>query len=79
MKEWIIDINVVSTAYEAAHAFVKAETLEEAIELFEKDPYNYEWEEWEMIDADTQSWEVNKETSKEFIRMPKLKIMEEGR
>tara|TARA_R100000501_G_C2589758_1_gene90176 strand:- start:186 stop:389 length:204 start_codon:yes stop_codon:yes gene_type:complete len=65
MKEWIIDIEVVSTAYEAAYAIVEAETLEEALDLFEKDPYNYEWEGWETIDSETKSWEVNKDHSRE--------------
>tara|TARA_Y100000310_G_scaffold226570_1_gene228701 strand:- start:354 stop:572 length:219 start_codon:yes stop_codon:yes gene_type:complete len=65
MKEWIIDIEVVSTAYEAAYAIVEAETLEEALDLFEKDPCNYDWDGWETIDSETNNFRVNKDHSRE--------------
>jgi len=60
MKEYIIPIEVVSTTYEICEAIVEANSPEEAVRLFEKDPYNYEWDFWETIDSVTASWEIDK-------------------
>ena len=61
MKVFRIVLDVVSTSWETADAFVEAETLEEAIKLFKDDPDCYDWDNWETHDSETRSWEVNEE------------------
>jgi len=59
MKVFKLRINITSTTFEIADAFVEAETLEEAIELFNANPWYYDWDNWETIDSETNGWEVD--------------------
>ena len=66
MKVFRIVLDVVSTSWETADAFVEAETLEEAIKLFKDDPDCYDWDNWETTDSEVHSWEVNEEVCRYF-------------
>tara|TARA_R100000458_G_C8102680_1_gene128731 strand:- start:158 stop:424 length:267 start_codon:yes stop_codon:yes gene_type:complete len=57
-KVFEVIIDITSTAWESATAMVEAESEEEARELFEADPYGYDWEDWETHDSETRHWEI---------------------
>ena len=61
MKIFNIALDITSKTYEGASAYVEAETLEEAVKLFEENPYDYDWDDWDTFDSETLSWEVDKE------------------
>jgi hypothetical protein len=58
-KTFHIAINVTSTVWESASAYVEAETLEEAMDLFEENPHDYDWDDWDTIDSNTDDWWVD--------------------
>ena len=66
MKVFRIELNVTSSCWESAEAFVEAENLKEAIKLFKDNPYDYDWDNWETHDSETRDWEVDEENCKEF-------------
>ena len=57
-KVFKVIIDITSTAWESATAMVEAESEEEARELFEADPWAYDWEDWETHDTETRHWEI---------------------
>lgn len=63
MKVFHIAIDVTSTVSESCDVFVEAETLEKAIEKFEENPDDYEWDNWEHQDTDVRNWKVDKKNS----------------
>ena len=58
-KVYIVSINVTSTTWDSAEAYVEAESEEQARKLFEDDPGGYDWENWETHDSETRSWETD--------------------
>ena len=62
MKEYEILIDVTSTTWETCSTWVEANSLKEAIEKFENDPYATDWDGWETWDSDVKYWEVNEAT-----------------
>jgi hypothetical protein len=59
-KTYRIEIDVVCTTWESAEAFVVAESEEEARKLFENDPDEYDWDNWETHDSEVRSWEIDR-------------------
>jgi len=57
-KFYVVNINITSTTWDSAEAYVEAESEEEARKLFEDDPDVYDWENWETHDSETRSWEI---------------------
>ena len=62
MNEYEILIDVTSTTWETCSAWVEANSLKEAIEKFEENPHDYDWDNWETWDSETRYWEVNEAT-----------------
>ena len=62
MKEYEILIDVNSTTWETCSTWVEANSLKEAIEKFEENPYDFDWDNWETWDSETRHWEVNEAT-----------------
>ena len=63
MKEYEIIIDVTSTTWETCSTMVEANSLKEAIEKFENDPFATDWDGWEHWDSETRYWEVNEEST----------------
>jgi len=63
MKEYEILIDVTSTAWETCSTWVEANSLEEAIEKFENDPFATDWDGWETWDSEVRHFEVNEEST----------------
>ena len=66
-KMFEINIDVVSTSWDSCEVYVEAETAEEARELFENDPYSYDWDNWKTHDTETRSWEIDSVEYDEFM------------
>ena len=66
-KVFEIRINVTNTTWDSAYAYVEAETEEEAKEMFEANPYNFDWDGWETHDSETRDWEVDSIEYDEFM------------
>ena len=58
-KVFEITIDYMESAWGRAYAMVEAETEDEAKELFETDPWAYDWDGWETTDREKQGWEVD--------------------
>mgnify|MGYP003645914563 CR=1 FL=1 len=58
MKAFLFKLDVTSTAWETAEAYVEAETIEEAKKLFNANPYDYDWDNWDTHDSETQGWNI---------------------
>jgi len=57
-KFYRVEINVTSTAWESVEAYVEADSEEEARKLFENDPWDYDWDNWETHDSTIRDWEI---------------------
>jgi len=66
-KVFEIRINVTSTTWDSAYAYVEAKTEKEAKEMFEANPYNFDWDGWETHDSETRDWEVDSIEYDEFM------------
>ncbi len=82
-KIYLIELNITSTTWETAEAFVEAESEEEARKLFEDDPDAYDWENWETHDSETRSWEIESvkydtylNTSEEYLEQINAKVQD---
>jgi hypothetical protein len=58
MKIFRIEVDVISRAFETAHVYIEAESLDEAKKKFEDDPFDHDWDDWETHDSETVSWEM---------------------
>ena len=58
-KVFEIKIDVTSQTWETCYVHVEAETAEEAEELFNDNPYDYDWEGWEHQDSEVQHWAID--------------------
>lgn len=58
MKAFRIEIDVTQTTWDTAEAYVEAETEEEARALFEKDPWEYSWDNWDTHDSEVRGWNI---------------------
>jgi hypothetical protein len=76
-KIYRVEIEVVSTTWESAEAFVVAESEEEARKLFEDDPYAYDWDNWETHDSDVRSWEVDSVEYDEWLTEHERQLTEQ--
>ena len=54
-----IVVDICETTWSTAEVIVEAESMEEAIAEFEKDPWNYSWENWSIHDSEVQDWNVD--------------------
>jgi DNA-dependent RNA polymerase auxiliary subunit epsilon len=59
MKVFRFEIHTTSYHWEIVDALVEAESEEEARKLFEKDPWLYDWDNWESCDSELLDWDVN--------------------
>ena len=57
-KIYRVELNVTSTAWESVEAYVEAESEEEARKLFESNPWDYDWDNWETHDSEIRDWEI---------------------
>jgi hypothetical protein len=46
-KIYVLEMKVQSSVIEYCDVPIEAESHEEALKLFDEDPYNYEWTEWQ--------------------------------
>jgi hypothetical protein len=46
-KIYVLEMKVQSSVIEYCDVPIEAESHEEALRLFDEDPYNYEWTNWE--------------------------------
>jgi hypothetical protein len=58
-KYYRIDLDVTSTAWETCSTYIEAESEEEALAIFDKDPDASDWDDWEWNDGQIRGWEVN--------------------
>ena len=58
-KMFEVRIDVTSQTWDTVYAYVEAETAEEARKLFEDNPYDYDWDNWETCDSEVQHWEID--------------------
>ena len=54
-----VKIDVTSQTWDIAYAYVEAETAEEARKLFEDNPNDYDWDNWETFDSEVRHWEID--------------------
>ena len=66
-KMFEVIIDVTSQTWETCYAFVEAETAEEARELFEDNPFSYDWEGWKTHDSEVRHWEIDSVEYDEFM------------
>tara|TARA_Y100001973_G_scaffold103723_1_gene171635 strand:+ start:86 stop:322 length:237 start_codon:yes stop_codon:yes gene_type:complete len=66
-KIFEVTIDVTSQTWETCYAYVEAETAEEARELFENDPFDYDWDNWDTHDSETKHWEIDSVEYDEFL------------
>ena len=66
-KIFEVIIDVTSKTWETCYAYVEAENAEEARELFESNPDDYDWDHWKHQDSEVQRWEVDSVVYDEFI------------
>ena len=60
-KIYTIVVDVTSTVREYAQVLVEAESHDQALKLFDEDPYNYEWTNWETphrSEYERLDWEI---------------------
>ena len=57
-KVFEIVIDYHEQVWGSCYATVEAETAEEARELFDNDPWEYDWEGWDHHDSEVSDWEV---------------------
>ena len=77
-KVFEIRINVTSTTWDSAYAYVEAKTEEEEKEMFEENPYNFAWDGWETHDRESRDWDVEgREYDERVTNSMKEKIGEE--
>ena len=57
-KIYRVELNITSTTWDSAEAYVEAESEEEARKLFEDDPDGYDWDNWETHDSETRGWGI---------------------
>ena len=56
-----LEIDVFSKMWEKVDVLVEAETLEEAIELFHANPYDYAWDSWDIMVSEVVDWYIDRE------------------
>ena len=66
-KMFEVKINVTSQTWETCYAYVEAETSEEAEELFNDNPNDYDWDDWDHQDSEVQHWEIDSVEYDEFM------------
>ena len=59
MKTFRVEIHTASTHWEVADCFIEAESKEEARKLFEKDPWAFDWDGWDTLDSELQTYEID--------------------
>lgn len=68
-KEFRISIDLVEQAYVSCSAVVPADSLEDAIKIFEKDPNSFDWEGWHHHDSELIGWEIDEDNC-EMVHCP---------
>ena len=58
VKKYRIDLDVTSTEWSTASAYVEAESEDDAREKFEDNPDGYDWGDWEIEDSEVRGWSV---------------------
>lgn len=58
MKVFTFKLDTTSTTWETAEAYVEAETIEEAKKLFNANPYDYDWDNWDTHDSEVTGWNI---------------------
>jgi len=59
MKKYFrVEINVTSTAWETCDCVIEAESAQHARKLFDANPDEYEWDNWEHSDSEVRNWDV---------------------
>jgi len=66
-KVFEIRIDVTSQTWETCSTYVEAETEEEARELFEDSPHDYDWDGWKTFDSEVRHWEIDTVEYDEFM------------
>ena len=66
-KVFEITINYTESTWGSAYAMVEAETEEEARELFEDNPHDYDWDGWDTFDSEVRHWEIDTVECDEFM------------
>jgi len=66
-KMFEVKLDVTSQTWETCYAYVEAETAEEAKSLFEDDPFDYDWDDWETHDSEIKYWEIDSVEYDEFM------------
>ena len=57
-KMFRVEIDATMTTWETCEAYVEAETEEEARKLFEEDPWEVDWDGWDVHDSEMRHWEI---------------------
>ena len=60
-KEFRISIDVTERALLSCDVIVPADSLEEAIKVFESDPHSFAWEGWNTFDSEVLDWSINED------------------
>jgi hypothetical protein len=68
-KEYKISIDVTERVINYCEAIVPADSLEDAIKIFEKDPHSFEWEGWTTVDGEVLNWEIDEDNC-EMVHCP---------
>lgn len=78
MKVFRIEVDVVSRAWETVGVYIEAESLDEAKKMFEDDPFDHDWDDWETHDSETLSWEICHERCAydEYMTKYRIKVKE---
>ena len=68
-KEFRISIDLVEQACVSCSAVVPADSLEDAIKIFEKDPHSFDWEGWTHHDGEVIGWQIDEDNC-EMVHCP---------
>lgn len=58
-KVFEVRIDFCETVWKSCYAYVEAETKDEAEDLFNDDPWKYDWEGWEEHDSEMGDWIID--------------------
>ena len=58
-KVFEIKIEYTESTWGSCYAYVEAETKDEAEDLFNDDPWAYDWDGWETHDSEMRDWTID--------------------
>ncbi len=68
-KEFRISVDVTERALLSCDVIVPADSLEDAIKIFENDPFSFVWEGFRTYDSEVLYWDIDEDNC-EMVHCP---------